>query len=344
MTLINPLAAANTLIPAAATINLRENREQNLRNDQVIRATVAEGGMERALLQLGQRKFWVETETPLATGQKLALQIFEESGEIELRILSTSLSDRVRHVLHLAGRQFDLLPLLQELTDHNNLLFQELSPSAQNALQGALLFFNGQTEGSDGRFLKSMIRVLGLDFEQRLGKENDSQVLSNLKGASLELLSRLAGQEGPLADRIRHLHQMIEASQIFRARLAEDGLFFLPLPLPFLDYGYLIAERHPKQLKNNTSSGGKISLYLQLSSLGCLTIDLLFDQHGLTLKLTTENRKILDFLANQSTDLEQALQLFKLTRINFCCEASKPQQHLVNLLTAGSSTVFDTRA
>jgi len=343
MTLINPLAAANTLVPAAATINQRESRDQHLRRDQVVRATVAEGGLERAVLQLGGRKFLVETETPLMTGQKLSLQIVENPKGVELRLLTFSLSDRVRQVLHLAGQSFDLLPLLEELAAPNHPLAKTLSPAAGDALQGALLFFSGQTEGTEGRFLKSLVRVLGLDLEQRLQQDPAGAPLANLKGAVLELLDRVQGQDIPTADRIRRLHQLIEATQIFRARLNEDGFLLLPLPFPFLDYGYLLAERHPRGNGDTPRSGGMLSLYLQLSSIGALNINMLFDQRGLTLRIRTESRQSMAFLEGYRDELEQRLQPWRLAGLNFSSDATAPQQHLVNLLSGGRSTVFDTR-
>lgn len=343
MTLINPLAAANTLPPAAATVNLRENRDQNLRNDQVVRATVAEGGLERILLQMGTKKFWVNTETPLTTGQKLSLQVFENNGEIELRMVQANLSDHLRQVLHLAGRSFDLLPLLEALANPNHPVFKYLSPTGQNALQGALLFFSGQTEGSDGRFLKSMVRVLGLDLEQRLANDKEGEILASLKGALLEIVDRSKGREGPLYDRVRRLHHLLEATQIFRARLAEEGTVLLPLPLPFIEYGYLVADRHPSGGQDEEHYEGLLGMFLQLSSLGAINIHMLFDQRGLTLRIRTESDHVTAFIKSCVDELTTLLDSFHLVGLTVSSDAVPPQKNLIGLLNRKQTTVFDTR-
>jgi len=344
MSLINPLATANTLLPASATLNLRESREQNLRSDQVIKVSVLEGGLEKALLQLGSRQVWVDTERPLSTGQKVALRLVRTARGLEFHLLPMTLEDRVRQVIHLAGTPFELLPLLEDLADPANPLTRQLSPESRDAIRAGHIFFAGQTRETEGRYLKSLIRVLGLDLEQRLEAGNAPEALTSLKGVCLELLTQTKDREDPAIERVRKLYRVLEAHQIFRLRLAESGMFLLPLPLPLCEYGFLVAERQPR-LEESEGHGAPclLSLYLSLSSLGALNVDMLFEPRGLSLRIRCETTTVMEYLKGKGAKLGSVLKTCELVNLSFSCDARAAQAHLVTLLGKGGDAGLNAR-
>ncbi len=338
MSLINPLAAPAAPAAGTATLQTRESRAQKLRNDQIVQATVVEGGLEKAQLQVEGRTYQVETEIPLARGQKLELQRTDGDENGTLRLILPNLDDHIRRVLHLVGRRLPIEQLAGILPDMND--FPPGTLPNPSSFLAALQQVRDDPAEIDGRILRTILGFLGLDFERRLADGQTDRALNSLKGL---LLRRQAGEVPPTGEKTENSLQLIESMQLFQAKLARDGVFFLPLPLPFIDYGYLLYEegRPPKDQDGPTTD--RLRILLTLSAIGTVDIKLLRDTGGLDLRLEVEREEVLAAVKERRRQLQDALSPLGLRSLHLTRGRVRPERHLLHLLTAGADGILDTR-
>ena len=89
MSPVTPTAPINPASTVSAENHIsREERQQQLPIDKIVRATVAEGGQDKVMLELNHQRLQAETKLPLKTGQKLNLMVAKNdlSSKCELRI------------------------------------------------------------------------------------------------------------------------------------------------------------------------------------------------------------------------------------------------------------------
>ncbi len=180
-------------------------------------------------------------------------------------------------------------------------------------------------------------QLLGLKLEAELLRGRTQDALSSLK---LALLSE-PGELGPKGEEALH---RLELFQICRVRLAEQGITFVPLPLPFLEEGFLFIDEDGHQGQKDKSSGStQLSVHLRLSSLGNLRIDVLSDSAGMLLRLACEDHQRLDFLKSISNLLQERLQQFDIRSINFTIGAESPAQILLKKILPNAHGMLDAR-
>ncbi len=116
MTIVNPISITS---PAAQASNIpvatSEERQVGLRLDQIVRATVVEGGLDRILLEMNQRHYQAQSELELQTGQKLTLQVLQTHPKLEFRVLPEQLNGRLSQLLPLLSRAYDWGGLVGQL-------------------------------------------------------------------------------------------------------------------------------------------------------------------------------------------------------------------------------------
>lgn len=342
MSIINPLAAASTIAPPPVNLQVREEKEQNLRRDQVIRAAVAEGGSDRVLLEVGNRSFWVETNLPLKTGQKLNLEVFEGPEGLELRPVFPDLGDRILQSLHLLGERFELLPLLDQLLQSRQL---PLPRSLESTLEALQMLLTHDPEADAGVLFKHLGRILGLELEAGLNSGQIEEATTSLKGVLFQLAGRELANDPEIQRQAEHLLHLLEAFQFCRIKLFEDGNWLVPLPLPFLESGFLIAERHPQSPRDQEAleQSYRLTLHLKPEHLGCLKIDLLWQGQGLYLRIECARAETLASIQGQQQQLMDALQPMALKNLSFGSRAEEPANLLVHLVTRGRANALDER-
>ncbi|WP_305046388.1 hypothetical protein [Geoalkalibacter sp.] len=201
MNIVPPVTQPNLVVhalsqPAQLT---REERRQDLLLHQMIRATVEEGGQEKALLQFGERKLWVESRVPLRAGERLNLQVIETHPELKLRILDSGLLERLGRSLHLLGNRLDVARLAAALG------------SASAGKPEAVLAQLADHLGRDGAkplpsgALSSLAAQLGLALERQLLSGQAPQAQGSLKSTLLELQGQLLRQQGELKAHLQPL-------------------------------------------------------------------------------------------------------------------------------------------
>ncbi|RMF44517.1 MAG: hypothetical protein D6751_08935 [Deltaproteobacteria bacterium] len=335
MSLINPMAATTAVQSNPSQVVNRETRNQNLRPDQVIQATVEEGGLERVLINLHGRRQWVETEIPLATGQKLSIHLVESDKGPVLQLQPVQLDAYIRRMIHLVGQSFPLAPFAAKLAQ----LPQESSmPPFLARLLAPLL----ESRPPDAAWFANLANLLGLNFEHRLSENHGQTVAENLKSWLLR-----TGQTNPgaAAPGIATILQHLEAHQLFQARLALDNFFYLPLPLAEGDYGFLLIENggQNKGPEDTPDRGTMIRLCLNLSALGPVTAILHASTAGLSLRLEFGNSRSLAHVRQHQAEIEETMTSWGLRMLNLVEGTEPPERQLLNRLTARNEGVVDAR-
>ncbi len=335
---INPISTVRTILPAANALTTTEGRQYGLQAGQFVHAIVAEGGQNSVVLDINQQRLQARTEIPLHTGQQLRLLIEETLPHLQLRLVKNSLVERLTRAVHLLEEKWDFPGLLSRLavsgqTDHET-------------LDRLLTFFNDISSALDkslcGRRLRALVSKMGLTLEAELGRDGNLVEPDNLKSALLSARKQLPEQETELSETLDRLQQKIELFQLCNLRLARQGAVLIPLPLPFLESGYMIVENGGE---GKTAEIGpcKLSLFLSLKKLGDLHIDLLHEGGGLFLHFTCSSRQMADFLAGSEGELRSMLSGLPLYGASYGCGIENFANDLIRRVLSDEQDLLDTR-
>ncbi len=121
MTIINPNLPANLFIQGLNhPVNTPEERQLDLRLDQMVRATVVEGGLGRTILEMNHQYFRAQTDQELQVGQKLMLQVLKTHPIPEFKVLNDPLSDRLGQLMPLLTRSYNWSRLVKQMQHQPN--------------------------------------------------------------------------------------------------------------------------------------------------------------------------------------------------------------------------------
>ncbi|MDY6849461.1 MAG: hypothetical protein SV239_10135 [Thermodesulfobacteriota bacterium] len=235
MNIVPPVSLPQIVVhPASQPTHLSgEERRNDLLMHQMIRATVQEGGQEKALLQFGDRTLWVQSRVALRAGEQLNLQVVETHPELKLKILDSGLLERLGRSLYLLSEKPDMAALTRDLAARSG-----SSPESRTAnLQGLLSSLTRSPQiaasGSGGSApqiaedLSLLARRLGLGYERQILSGQADQAAASLKSAVLEQLGRMEQSMRtveiglrPLQQALAQLPQLIPETPDAAARLA----------------------------------------------------------------------------------------------------------------------------
>ena len=181
-------------------------------------------------------------------------------------------------------------------------------------------------------------QLLGLNLEAELLRGRTREALSSLKLALLDHAQNLNPKEQEA------LHRL-ELFQVCRARLADQGQLFLPLPLAFLEEGFLLVQQDDDAEQKNAADKESVhmALYLRLSALGNVKIDILAEPGGLRLRVIGEDQEKVDFLESLSERLRSQLQQVPLRSLSFATGVETPTRELLKKLVPDSQRFFEAR-
>ncbi len=147
MATVNSNLPTNLFISAPTLpIVVTEGPKFDLNPGQMIRATVVEGGMGQAILEINRQNYLAQGERELRVGQTLNLQVVQTQPRLEFKVVSDSLNDRLAQALPLLTRSFDWGQLVSQLRQHPG---QQALPSATVAIYNQLQqILNSAAEGS----------------------------------------------------------------------------------------------------------------------------------------------------------------------------------------------------
>ncbi len=162
MTIINPVASQNLQVqPTTAPLATTEERQVDLRPEQMVRATVVEGGLDRALLEMNHQHYRAQSEVELQAGQKLTLQVLQTHPTLELRVINNPIVERLGQLLPLLSQSFDWAGLVKQLSGRSQL--PEIPNSAQVLQQLSQLL---QPSGAVSPELHSNLLQLPVQLQQ----------------------------------------------------------------------------------------------------------------------------------------------------------------------------------
>lgn len=339
----------------------RQEQRSPFAQGQILQALVAgKTGNNQFTLNIGNSQLLAQTTANLQIGQKLDLQVTDLAPKVTLQIVSDPLTQGIGKSIHLLDHQAELLTSISNLS-RNAPALQQLS---SNALQTLTLFSAlGNLQYSlpatadlpqqaaeslriSGQDVQQLAERLGLNLEQLLATGNREQAAQTLKYALLEL-SQHQGTTGTLAEQTANPLQTIELFQLLQLRLANEALFFLPLPFSFLEQGFLLIEEDkPGSEKegDNTGKGKTYGLHLQLNGLGSMQIDINQDDGRVNLRFTLEDVERAKFMASHREELADWLTTGKLTSVQFLTGAEEPAKKLLTTMVHGVTGMLDTKA
>ena len=306
----------------------------------------AKGDAQQFTLDINGQKITAESAANLQIGQKLNLQVATLTPRIELQIVSSNPTNRwLGNVIALIGQQSLLVPEVTMLAGDSRLMAQ-LSTTAQETL---LFYAKGMEQGAaQGLFPPASLTRLGVNMEQLLAQDKPAEAVRTLKFALLEL-SQLTGTAEKSTAVADQLIKTLELYQLLQIRLANESLFFLPLPFPFLLQGYLLIDsdrfRRQSEEKQQTSPADHaVELHLRLEGLGNLHIEIRHKEDRVTLRFLTEDVEKAKFFAGFREELEQWITHGSLDSVQFLVGAKEPVKTLLEKIMNASAGVIDTRA
>jgi hypothetical protein len=348
MMTITPLSSILPIGSATARGNKGRSQEQPFPGQgQLLKALVLESkGENRFVLDIGGTQLNAKSEAPLSTGQKLQLQVMTTSPQIELKIVTDTLNQFLGRSLTLIGKNIDLSSLFKAFQQHSPPPLETVTSSTRNVLE---TFYSQQQNTLDvkggGVILKQLIDGLGLTLENLLAKGDKSGAMRTLKAALIEI-SQSFHSADRIADTTNKLLNTLELFQLAQLQTGSEKLFIFPLPLPFLEQGYLIVENNEKEntADNHEEGEGRFSLHLTMKELGNIQIDFLKNREELFIRFRVEHQEIADFVSEFREDLEQSITNIPLISISFSTDAPDPISDLIQQLVPEGRSIFTTKA
>jgi len=195
-----------------------------------------------------------------------------------------------------------------------------------------------------GRQLQQFVNRLGTDLEQLLASGRQKEAVQSLKSALLEISHTFIG-DSKIQYQAEQLTSTIQLYQMLQIRLASEDLSFLPLPLPFLNQGFLLIEPDQQQggEQQFDKEKKKYTLHLNLEGLGNLQIDLQQQTAGMRFRFFAEDATRAKFLSENRDELRQWLTATKLESVQFLTGAENPTKQLLSRITSGQTGMLNTR-
>ena len=312
---------------------------------QLLKALVVEAkGDHRFILDIGGNRLTASSEAPLTVGQTLQLQVTKTDPLIELKIVASTDTLLSGKSLSLLGKNIDLGALFAAMKGQAPPPLSLLSPSSQNTFEEFFSLQNKDVGNQDGPTLKRLIDNLGLNLEHLLARGEKEIASRTLKAALLEAVQVFSSAE-ELAETTQKLLTTLELFQIAQLQGNNPTQLLFPLPLPFIEQGYLVVDQQ------NQGSGGdgdspqetRFSLHLTMSELGHLRIDFLRNQEGLFLRFFTDSDDKAAFLAEHEGELKTAISDVPLVGLSFSGGAVDPVQDLLRLVIPQGRSLLDTK-
>jgi len=347
MASINPLSPPS-LVGSATSQDRGWNaqNQQQPASGQLLKALVVEaqeGG--RFSLDISGNRFTASSTATLSQGQALQLLVVKTEPIIELKIINDyTPAPLAGRSLILLGKSIDLSALLQTVRQLDPSSFPgSLTPASRGVLES---FFTSQQNILDnkdgGSALKQLIDNLGLNLEHLLAKGDTNGATQTLKAVLLELMHNF-GSNTKSGESAGKLISTLELFQLIQLQAGTDSQYIFPLPLPFVEQGYLLINRDGQGSEASQDPAEKrFSLHLTVSDLGNLRIDFLQNAEGLFIKFAADSKEKADFLATFGDELKASVTVAPLIGLTFSEGAPDPINDLILRLMPEGRSMLDT--
>lgn len=353
-------AAPTPAPPEGTTITLVGNDAgladlaQSLTQNGTGQATVLEAkGHDVFLLDIGGKQVVTQSTAELVPGQTLTLQEPAVLPQQTMEITAGSRNHTDNVLLTLMTNTADLTDTglnslisaqQQSLTSFSD----SLSPVSQGTLEHYFALEQNMLSGKNGgEILKQLVNRMGMTMENLLAAGNTDKASATLKAALLETADTFKDAQ-QVAKTTHQLINTLQTYQLAQLHLENPANFIFPLPLPFLEKGYLMIEDYGQQQGDkegaDASSPMRFSLHLTMEELGNLRIDFLQYPNGLYIRFNTDSKDKSDFVESFSDTLKQAISNVAVLGLSFSENATDPAAELLKRIIPQGSSMLDTTA
>ena len=345
------ISGLTSILPVGSATSQSGNRgQQQLLSSQgqILKALVLETlGENRFTLEIGAEKITARSEAPLAAGQQLRLEVVKAAGpQIELKIVGDTLAQYLGKSVTLLGKNIDLGALVNALRQQPTAPLAQLSPVTRNTIEQFFSLQQNDLLGKEGGdVLKQLISNLGLNLENLLARGEKDAAVKTLKAALLDVAQKFAKAEN-ISDTTNKLLTTIEVFQLAQLQLGNQAVFILPLPLAFIEQGYLLIENFKKNDSRDEQepNESRFSLHLSLTDFGNLRIDFLRNQEGLFIRFHTDSKEKSEFLKTYGDELKSTISNTSVINISYSDDAKDPVGDLLRQLMPEGGSIFDAQA
>jgi len=274
-------------------------------------------------------------------------EISEQSAQVNALLQSISqLSQNISQLPSSKNTGSTLVELILQFMRHENVsptpLLQQLLTLTENLLRQDA---TNQKPLPTGKELQQFVNRLGTNLEQLLASGKQKEAAQTLKSALLEISHTFAG-DSKIQPQAEQLTSTIQLYQMLQIRLAGEDISFLPLPLPFLNQGFLLVEPDHQQggEQHSDKENKKYSLHLNLEGLGNLKVDLQQQAGGMRVRFFAEDATRAKFLSENREELQHWLTATTLESVQFLTGAEDPTKQLLSRMNRGQTGMLNTRA
>lgn len=323
-------------------------------------------GNNSFLINVNGKNIEMQSQTQLNVGQRLRLAV-TQSNPLELRIVSgeTETKNQPGQLQQIppniaatqllssssvfAAKPINLGNLFTILTGLNPSQTPLSGESITNIANFSSLQHNFLRSGEDsGLILKQLIEHLGLSHEKSISQGQGGAPSSQLKNSLFEILALFSRAE-PISQEASRLLSIIETFQLANIAHANQNEQIFPLPFSFLEQGFLRVFNDEQENNDDQSEGkntNKFTLYLGMSKLGNLQIDITGSPHGIYLHIHTESEEVSSFIEGYAYQFAEELGGdTPLLGTRFSEDATSPAAALLQLSTPQDNTgLVNTKA
>ncbi len=324
------------------------NREGNSPTPgQLLKAMVLEiKGENRFLLNIAGHQLTAKSEAALSPGQMLRLQVVQTTPQIELKIVNNALDQFFGRSLTLLGKNIDLSELFQSFNLQTPSPLDSVPATTRNVLENFFYLQQKNFSGNDsGLVLKQLIDRLGLTLENVLARGDRTAANSSLKAALLDIANIFHNAEN-IAESTTKLLTIIELFQLIQLHSQSDRQFIFPLPLPFIEQGYLVVnyDDDNKSDGKDNSLEKRFSLHLTMAELGNIQIDFLSTPDVLYIRFRTDSQEKADFVALFGEQLQNTISGAPHINLSFSADAHDPMTDLMGHLVPTGNSIVNIKA
>jgi hypothetical protein len=344
---INPLTSILPTGPIRSQGQGRQPGQNSPPLGQLLKALVVEARSEtQFILEIGGNRLTAKSETPLPVGQMLQLQVAKTAPQIELKIVSDSLGQFIGRSITLLGKNIDLSALFKGIQALTPSPLDTISTTSKSTLESFFTLQQTDVGSKDGgAVLKQLVENLGMNFEMLLARGDKSAAIQTIKGALLELAATFSSAER-IADSTAKILTTLELFQFAQLHTSSENQIIFPIPLPFVDQGYLVFERNTGE--DETADGEQteqsFSLHLTMTELGNLQIDFLQSKDKLLINFKAESQEKVDFIKQFAEELTSSIGDIENIGIHFSSDAPNPIHDLIKEMLPPGSSMLDTKA
>lgn len=348
MATITPLTPPILPLGSTASQSGKQNQGWNLPSPgQLLKGVILEvRGENRFLLDIAGHQLTAESKAALSAGQSLRLQVVQTTPQVELKIVSNTLDQFFGRSLTLLGKNIDLSGLFGTFRQQTSSPLASLPASTRNVLENYFLSQQNSFSASDsGAVLKQLVDRLGLSLENILARGDSATASLTLKAALLDLAYTFQNAEN-ISEAANKILTTIELFQLAQLHNSGDRQFIFPLPLPFVEQGYLIVDQDSdnESNKDDKNRNRRFSLHLSMADLGNIQIDFLIIKETLYIRFRTDSQDKADFVAQFSDELRDAISDIPEINISFGSDAPDPLTDLMRQIVPEGNSMLDTRA